>query len=87
MWDNALRSLGIQLHWKNSRMNIEMVKSSFTPGALYMTVPLFILGIQRIDYEPVINHDVNCILQDPTGMIILIHLSTIILHFKNLIIS
>ena len=46
-----------------------MVKKSFKPGALYMTVPVFVLGIQRIDYEPVITQDVNCILQDPSGNI------------------
>ena len=69
LWDKALASLGIHLHWRNTKLKIELVKKSFIPGALYMTVPLFVLGIQRIDYEPVITHDVNCILQDPTGKI------------------
>lgn len=81
--EKALTSLGISQLWMNSRMNIEMVKSSFTPGALNMTVPLFIVGIQRIDYELVITHDVNCILQDPSG-IILIYLTSITIYISKL---
>ena len=80
--EKALTSLGISQLWMNSRMNIEMVKSSFTPGALNMTVPLFIVGIQRIDYELVITH-VNCILQDPSG-IILIYLTSITIYISKL---
>ena len=67
-WDKALTALEVSAQsWKSKGMNLEMVKKTFARDVVYLTAPLLILGIQRIDYAPVIKHDVDCILQDPTG--------------------
>lgn len=67
-WDQALFELGLsgQL-WKSKKMNLQMVKETFAPNVVYLTAPLLVVGVQKIDYAPVIRHDVDCVLQDPTG--------------------
>ena len=66
-WNQALASLGIQQHWKNTKLKIEVLKKMFTTGSLSMTIPVLILGIKRIDYEPTTTKDVQCTFQDASG--------------------
>lgn len=66
-WDKALSALELTT-WRSKKMNLETVKKTFARDVIYLTAPLLILGIQRVDYAPVIKHDVDCMLQDPTGM-------------------
>lgn len=48
-------------------MNLQLIKRSFVPGSFRMRVPLLVVGVQKVDYPPVIQEDIRCILQDPTG--------------------
>ncbi len=67
-WEKALSAMGVTEHlWRAKKMNLQAVKETFAPNVVYLTAPLLVLGVQRIDYAPVIRNDVNCILQDPTG--------------------
>ena len=67
MWDKSLTMLGIQEHWPISVMKLKMIKNLFPKGHINMTMPVLVLGIQRIDYEAENKRDVNCILQDRSG--------------------
>lgn len=66
-WDCALAKLNLTRLWENKKVNLQLIKRTFVPGSFRMRVPLLVVGVQKIDYPPVIQEDVRCILQDPTG--------------------
>jgi hypothetical protein len=66
-WDNALSLLNVKSSWENNKMNLQMIKKTIAPAVVYLTAPLLIVGISKIEFTPIISHDVSCVLQDPTG--------------------
>lgn len=66
-WDKALSLLRLKSSWESNKMNLQMVKKTIAPTAVYLTAPLLVVGVLRIEVAPIISHDVSCVLQDPTG--------------------
>lgn len=66
-WDNALSLLKVKNCWESSKMNLQMIKKTIDPAVVYLTAPILVVGISKIEFTPIISHDVNCVLQDPTG--------------------
>jgi len=66
-WDNALSLLRLKNSWENNTMNLKMIKKTIAPAVVYLTAPLLVVGISKIEFTPIISHDVSCVLQDPTG--------------------
>lgn len=66
-WDKALSLLDVKSSWGNMKMNLQMIRKAFAPGVVYITAPLLVVGVQKIECTPVITNDIDCDLQDPTG--------------------
>ncbi|XP_046450887.1 uncharacterized protein LOC124198867 [Daphnia pulex] len=66
-WDNALSLLKVKNSWESSKMNLQMIKKTIDPAIIYLTAPLLVVGISKIEFTPIISHEVSCVLQDPTG--------------------
>lgn len=66
-WDKALSLLNVKSTWDTNKMNLSMIRKTFTPGVVYLTAPLLVLGVQRMESMAIITSDVDCIFQDPTG--------------------
>lgn len=66
-WDTTLSLLNIKRAWQSNEMNLQMIKKTFAPHVIYLTAPILIVGVQKVEFAPIITNDVNCVLQDPTG--------------------
>ena len=59
--------------WESKAMNLNVIKKSIvTKSTSYLTPPILIVGVQKIEATEVLNSDVNFFLQDPTGNYLLI---------------
>ena len=67
MWDKALSLLNITTLWNGKKLNLNMIKETFSPGVAYLRAPLLIVGIQKLELTAVIKNDIDCDFQDPTG--------------------
>ncbi|XP_057367862.1 uncharacterized protein LOC130688865 [Daphnia carinata] len=66
-WDKALSLLRLKSSWESNKMNLQMIKKTIAPAIVYLTAPLLVVGVLKIEVAPIISHDVSCVLQDPTG--------------------
>ncbi|KAI9563321.1 hypothetical protein GHT06_010779 [Daphnia sinensis] len=66
-WSKALSLLRLKSSWESNKMNIQMIKKTIAPAIVYLTAPLLVVGVLKIEVAPIISHDVSCVLQDPTG--------------------
>ena len=59
--------LDIKILWESNNINLKTIKKTIDPKAIYLTAPLLIVGVQKMEQTELITNDVNCSLQDPTG--------------------
>lgn len=61
-----------------------MVKKTMAPAVVYLTAPVLVVGVLKIEVAPIISHDVSCVLQDPTGNYSMFHLSNCNTSYRSL---
>lgn len=66
-WDKALSLLNVKSTWGTQKMNLKMIRKTFSPDVVYLTAPLLVVGVQKMESMPIIANDVDCFFQDPTG--------------------